>query len=390
MRAALQVHDPDAPKAPTLWEVWSWLRPEKELAGRAPATLSDVESSLRAIDEACRALSAGGDQQKNPRIISPVPFSCPPRVDEFTRESVGALMRLWRQPGGRARAASRDTIRKRVGVLKMLLGECVDREMLARVPRMPPLPPRTKLRGFAGPVTIEEIGKLYRAADAATWPRLRTKAQRERFGHLVPSAWWRTWLVLWWCYGLRTQDVVAYKSRRFSGLLWHEVRESRACPVEGSSRYEAPHGWLFKPPKKTEDRKRTAVVAPLHPVVVRHLRLFRCVSELDAPRVFPSGRRKDKFYEAWRAIRSEAGLGEDVTIAGSEDGDSPRRSIRKGAGNNWPGELGEWVLGHVPEGTFQRSYKTIAAALIDGIEDLPLPDAFRDDSLLPPSAFSAP
>jgi len=287
------------------------------------------------------------------------------------------LLSIWEAEG-----VSYDTKRKRFSTIQKVLLEAVDREQLPKVPKLPEIPDTgSAIRGYAGAVELEEVEALYRAADAATWPRLKA-AQKKRLWWLTPAVWWRTWLVCWWCYGLRTQDVVGIKSKQ-RGLLWESVKRLPRCPVPGV-KTTWPNGWLFVVPQKTKRTKGQPVIVPLLDVVAEHLAVFR---DVDGVRVFPNGRSHRNFYSSFELIRQKAGVASDVTISSSKTLDGQIvRSIRKGCSQNWDDQsdgLGEWVLGHANMGTNASHYKSVAKPIVEAASGLLLPPSFTDDALLP-------
>lgn len=224
-----------------------------------------------------------------------------------------------------------------------------------------------------GSVTLEEVGKLYLTADAATWPKLK-RIDRDRRPDLKPADWWRAWLCLWWHYGAQTQDVAAFQNSRYAGLLWASVFDQVECPDSQFSGLRSEFGWL----QWTPGRSTRPVILPQTDIVARHLAVFR---GLDSERVFPNGRNKIRFTEAFNAIRDAAGLGPDVTIAdcGERQGVA-RRSIRNGSRDAWdrlkPG-LGSAVQGTA---TFysERRYRETMRDVCRLAGSLPVPGGFHD------------
>lgn len=385
-----------AGRLPTLREAYqAWWLTEKQ-GDRKAATFSADRTALARWEAACRELAAADgprarrDSAERDGTTHPVALTADPPVDAIDRALLGRVLAVWRGWGVR-----RDSLRKWFSTIKKTLRAGVEREALDRLPPFPELPRagKQRFRGFAGGVELEEVDRLYRAAEAAHWPRLARRIPRkDRYGWLTPAVWWRAWLVLWWTYGLRTQDVVGVRGAE-TGLLWEEITEAPACPLAWV-RTRCPTGWLYAFPGKTEETKGEPIVLPLSACVRRHLAVFRPAAGLrarpdDPPRVFPHGRSPNDFYRALREIKRAAGVGDDVYPSAPRKlphGLQAVRSIRKGCSQNWDDVkdgLGAWVLGHVSPGTNAESYKSVAKDLVAGVEDLPLPPSFRDESLLP-------
>jgi len=257
--------------------------------------------------------------------------------------------------GGRLAPSAR---RKLFVLLRKLLRLAVRRKLLAGLPEFPPLdsPPR---RGAGLAVSLADFEKMFANAAAATWPV-------RGFDGLTPTFIWETWLLLFWCYGARTQDFVAYKSADFAGLLWESVRFEPACPIHFDLRW--PHGWLDFTPRKTKRKSAARVVVPIHPLLRPRLQRFR---GCDLERVFPNGRNKRQFAASWLRIREAAGVTADVTIAAAS-----RPSIRRSCNQNWnslfPG-LGGYVLGHRPADVNAGHYENFARRAVEHIGELVMP-----------------
>lgn len=321
-----------------------WVLPDMLGDNRAASTIAEDLNNITRFSRLWRLM--------NPRTMNPgVPLR------EVTRDTLIEARNLM-QAGITSRSGeplAPDTIRKCLTTVRKVMRAAQDRGKLDRVPQLPEI---RRSESEPVPIELDQIERLYRAADAAEWPQI---------GSIEPATTWRCWLVWFWVYGARTQDFVAYKSCRQVGLRWSSIRREKRCPI-AKLRIDCPHGWLRYRPQKTQRTRGESLVLPLHPVALAHLQPFE---GLDPERVWPNGRSKQSFYSAWRAIVRRSGLPSDVTIAGEN---SP--SLRKGCSNNWDDVrdgLGERVLGHVAQGTNGRHYKQVLPHLVAGIERLELP-----------------
>jgi len=263
-----------------------------------------------------------------------------------------------------ASGISAATANKHMRVVRKILNAACRAGLISQVPAVPMLPvPRSR----PGLVTIEEVDALYRAADAASWPRIPGRE---------PADFWRTILVACWTYGFRTQDLVGYASADQDGLLWSELHFDPQPPY-ADVLCSSPNGWLDYQPAKTLRTRGERILLPLSSTFRRHLEMWR---GLDDRRVFPNGRSKLAYQTAWRTIREAAGVPDDVTLSASTGGRRRYRSVRKACANNWDRtsgrQLGKWVLGHQPMGTTDRYYIDVLPELIDWIDRLPEPESF--------------
>lgn len=153
------------------------------------------------------------------------------------------------------------------------------RDALGILPRVPYVkPPKEVLRRPTVP-SGDELGRLYRAASAATWPRCEVPA-----GH-----WWRSVIAVVFNVGLRRLD--------FLWLPWQAVDLGQATITFDAEKTGKESTW------------------PLHQAAVEHLAAIRAPQR---PLVWPVRRGqaeplpinnwKAAFYRTWHAIREGAGL----------------------------------------------------------------------------------
>lgn len=379
---------PAAPAEPvwTIRDVYeAYLKPD-DVVTKAASTISGHYTNIAHFERLCGLLYVeqqrsqtpavfSGPNVENPRTMYPgvqnggslSPLSAPnPPLQEIDEDLLVQLRNKLLSEG-----LSGDTCRKMFSTVKRVMRAARKRKLVGDVPDLPAIP---KTSGRAGVVECDEVGALYEAAAVARWPRAMG---------IPASAWWRCWFVLFWYYGARTQDFVGYKTSTDTGLLWSSLTDDVRCPDRSIKRdrqvIECPAGWLEYVPEKTKRSKGESLILPRCEIVNAHLATFQ---QLDPERVFPNGRSKKKFSETWHAIRTEADVPADVSIAdtGVRNG-RKMRSIRKGCSNNWDDAregLGEWVLGHAAKGTNHAHYKLMLPAMVDLIGELEIPQAFQD------------
>lgn len=330
-----------------------WIEPEHTGDG-SHGTLREDRTALDRWERVCVALGAGN-----------------PPVDRIDSELLTRVRNHLQ--AGRDGKLSPATVRKVFSVVRKTLRRADQEALIGRVPTIPRvLEPRRR----PGVVTADELDLLYRHADAATWPRPRG-LQVSRWGDLQPGDWWRCWLVLFATYGARTADVVSYKNGA-DGLLWSSIIDQPECPDPSIPGLSSQHGWLEYTPAKTKRTRGEPLLLPLSAAARWHIDRFR---GLDAVRVFPNGRSKIPFAESFQAIRSAAGVSDDVTIAdtGTRRG-RKMRSIRKFCTNAWDSlreGLGGWVLGHSAQGTNAAHYRLALPQIVQLVEQFPLPESMQ-------------
>lgn len=205
-------------------------------------------------------------------------------------------------------------------------------------------------------VTVEELNRVYEACSAATWPQIPS---------ITAPLFWRAALVCWYFHGMRTQDLAAY-TRRAEGLLWDEVRFDAESP-DPDSAATWPHGWLNFVPHKTQRTRGESLVLPLHEVSRRHLELLKVGH---GKRVFPSPYGNKQYYRQWWAIQEHAGI-----VRPFEPSD-----LRKTCNTAWNRArfgIGVWILGQKPRGVNAEFYTVIEPLILETIERVEVPEAFR-------------
>lgn len=341
---------PAVPSGLTLRQIHErWIAPENA-GDRAPGTAREDRTALDRWERCCGAIGRAG-----------LPAN---QIDSELLAKVKTHLLA-----GHDGVLSPASIRKVFSLVRKCLRRAEQEREIDRVPTIPRIRQPHRRPGV---VTVEELDLLYKAADAATWPRARGLKAR-RLSCLQPGDWWRAWFALFAVYGARTADIVSYKHGA-DGLLWSSVIDQPECPDASIPGLSCPHGWLEFVPGKTSRTRGEPLLLPRSAVINQHLDRFR---EIDPMRVFPNGRSKIQFAESFQAIRSAAGVSDDVTIAdtGTRRG-RKMRSIRKFCSNAWDGlreGLGGWVLGHIGQGTNAAHYRLALPDIVRLMDQYPLP-----------------
>ena len=213
--------------------------------------------------------------------------------------------------------------------------------------------PRVKSRGHVPKshktdLTAEAWAKLYDACEIARWPNPATA-----------STFWRATLVLFAHYGFRTQELIAYDSRK-RPLQWSDVHWDPEIPLKGC-RTESPTGWLSYVPDKQSADKPEPLILPMTASVVSHLRAIQ-PDDTTGP-VFPIPFSRKSLDSQWSAITAAAGLADwagfdKLLIKHLRSSCATwHEKIRSG--------MGETVLGHAARGVSWRNYVQRAGMLVE-------------------------
>lgn len=240
--------------------------------------------------------------------------------------------KLWRQLKAIFRRAAPESDRNPDG-----LG------LIERIPRVKlKRPPRRSNRLIA----LEEFDALYDACRVAKWPRIP--------GVRAPLLW-QTSLVCFSNLGPRAWDFFCDRPHanplpqhcwRWDWINWRT-------------------NTLQFVPDKTGDELRL----PLHPIVVAHLQAIRT----DRTFIFPATRNRHYVYDQWTAIKIAAGF----DVEGPEDLDF--QEIRANCQTEWDTlhfGLGDYILGHAPEGVGATWYRNFAKLAAEACQRFPQPPSF--------------
>lgn len=231
----------------------------------------------------------------------------------------------------------------------------------------------------------ESLAGLLKACDKATWP------QRSIDGRALDAPLlWRTAIVIFTNFGMRTQDLLCYESH-LSPIRWPCLIPAGQSPAEDGTA-ESSHGWLHWLPNKTRNRKMFPMTLPLNQTVSTMLRQWR-ESQRPAEHdpVFPIPYSSDGLYQQWRRILSAAGVAPKPKRTFEADGrltvtkrtyllkhlrcTAGTRAEEHGAAMGHAG-IGRWVTGHISNDVFERHYRAHERALMQVIETLPQPEGF--------------
>ncbi len=350
---------PPAADGPTLAAVYrDYVLPDLTARGRSPATLSDQRSHLRRWSAAWAELG------------EPEPSVAAVRLADLQRFRAHLLGTLRGSGGG---PAGPRTVNKYLGTVQQIGRAAVRHELTRGFPVLDQLPAAPPAKRY---LSVEEVGRLYAAAGAATWPASSPAARPRRPD---PAAEWRLLLVLAWNYGFRTSEVWRCGSHA-RPLTWAQICWGTETPdAEGQA--TCPWGWLWYTPEKQKRFKPKPLVLPMNHAVRSHLaaRWAATRPPADAPVVdWPASPKS--FARQLAALCDAAGV-RPRRVAGDLTDPPPYtfKNLRKTCAtyhNLHRKGAGKLVLGHAARGVHEVHYDSPEWWLVEALTTFPQPAEF--------------
>jgi len=216
----------------------------------------------------------------------------------------------------------------------------------------------------------EEVDALYRACEIAKWPppTHRTQCNASRL--------WRAAIVVYFNYGLRTQELMAYEGDH-DGVRWSSVFwEDRTPDPDGHARNE--HGWIRYTPQKQRWAKNEPVTLPLNEITRKHLEGIRPQAPGEDDRVFEVPLCSNSFYDQWRAICEKAGRDTGNESLRSLEVKGLRKTASTWHNKTTPG-IAPFVLGHAERGVNAMHYTNVEQQLVEHFAKFPQPESFTEE-----------
>jgi integrase len=394
------------PSRLTLHQAWErWRLPRLIEEGRRHATIADYKTALNAWSRWCKSRrppeppkvdrpeSPAGNRVENPVLATPrkhgifpirpsvsetegpefgSELSTEPSVDQIN-QAVLAEFRVWlvqEQP------RSKLTINRAMRNIRSILLAAESAGAIDGAPtlrRLPAAKNRAKVY-----IQSDHVEAIYRACKVATWPI--QDEQRRPLPH-DPATYWRAAIVMWWCYGFRTQELIAYEHDH-EPLTWSQISYELTSPI---SEVQSEQGWLWYVPQKQEALKPEPLVLPLCQAARRALQSIR-PRQFDATLpVFPFPLWKKEFYGTWAAIVRAANVrprwigGEQVYQI---------KHLRKSCAtyhNLHNRGIAPFILGHASRDNeavamTDGHYDNVELALVRHFASVPVPSAFSSPS----------
>jgi hypothetical protein len=263
--------------------------PPMELRNRSPRTIADLRLAVREWDAYWRA-KAKPDQSDTriqyPCLIGNIRSK---HLEEWQHH---LACQTSTKTGRRVSAC---TVNRKLGAIRQILVAAERRGHLRRRPRVAQLTARAAAKHY---LRVEQIESLWSACAAAQWPSV---------GNFPPAAWWRCALVLYWIYGFRTQELIAFQPGQ-RPLTWLAVSDLPETPNPVGTA-QCQFGWLSYTPQKQAWAKPEPLYLPLTAHARAAIDTLGKATGIDArERLFPWPKSQRDFYAAWYAIGNSARL----------------------------------------------------------------------------------
>jgi integrase len=330
------------------------VKPKMLQRSRKPGTIRDIERALEKWREYWTAQMKTDTRISDPCVLSNV------KVRHMERWQTHLLKELQLSP---------PTVNRYLGSIRQVLVAAESRGIVKRRPKVERLPTHAAKKFY---LTIEQVESLWSAAGAATWPQCPG---------MSPGDWWRCALVLYWVYGFRTQELIAFQTGKQS-LCWSAISLEAETPnPEGTARNAL--GWLVYTPQKQSWAKPQPLYLPLIPATRAAIDRLRAAAvhrdgELVAgARIFPLGTAHKSLYRQWRAWQTRAKV---ATKAGTP---FLLKSLRKSAATYLEKHrkgLGAAVCGWADREisqVMQTHYAVNELELVDELATYPTPECFK-------------
>lgn len=360
-----------APKPPPLTLAAAferYVRPDMQKHRRAASTIRDVERSVerwRVYWEGRKAatIAAGREWILDPFLARHVRLK---HLEQWQAALVAET-----KPDGRPRY-SPASVNRMLGGIRQVLRACERRGKLKKA-----RPAVSKLAARPAPkfyMRHEQAESLWRQMDSATWPQLPG---------MTPADWWRCALVLYWIYGFRTQELIAFQVGK-TPLTWSAISLGDETPnPEGTATNAL--GWLSYVPQKQKWAKPEPLYLPLtrHTrAAVDRLRAAAAIAtegEPEASRpLFPWPGSHKIIYRQWNALQTAAGI---TTKSGAP---FLLKHLRKTAATyleNHAKGLGAAVCGWADRnvsGVMATHYAVNELAIVEQLATYPVPRCFDE------------
>jgi hypothetical protein len=261
------------------------------------------------------------------------------------------------------------TTNRYLGSIRQILVSATRRGVIRKRPTLEKLPEPAAKRYYLTPAQVE---RLWKAADAATWPRS---------AGMSAGDWWRCALILYWTYGFRTQELIAFQVGK-AGLTFASLSLCSETPNPEGTAISA-HGWLTYIPQKQQWAKPQPLYLPLTPTARAAVdRLVAAATIRDgSPQptaaIFPWGCAHKSLYREWRSLQRRA------DVAAKSGQPYLLKSLRKSAATYLEKHhkgLGAAVCGWADRESSQvmaKHYAVDELTLVEKLADYPVPECFR-------------
>lgn len=356
--------DSERPAGWTMWDVFELLLlPDLRRRDRSPATIGEYRTALKFFDQ--WLLREGAKYG----IANPL-----------LRDVSRASLEAFRDYVVRQRDVSHRTANKRVDSLLRILKFAAGREEVAEYEAAPEVaalehtPAESKLY-----FRYEQLDRMYEAAGRCEWPDVDRDGQQ-----LDAPAQWRAALVIFFCYGQRTQELIRYESRKES-LTWGQIWPEPESPADdGHARCE--HGWFTYVPTKQKRHKPQPLVLPISSTVAAHLKAISpqrsALSQMADGPIFNWPLTNGPLYEEWKRLLRNAKVTPKPDPATGRARRFLIKHLRKTCetwyAHHFGKEVAEAIVGHSARSVSSRHYINLEERVLEAVTTLPLPASFGE------------
>lgn len=224
----------------------------------------------------------------------------------------------------------------------------------------------------------EEIDRIWQACEQATWPK-RT-SELERLPYSACDAW-RAALVLYRCYGFRTQELVQLELG-FRSLTWGNIYAAGITP-NPEGKCECQFGWLGYVPQKQERVKPELLAVPLNQYTAAALGLVSQGVHKPSDKVFDWPLSAISFRKQWQRLCELAGVKPRESSGVSSYKIKHLRKAATTAINNHMHGMAEHIVGHGSDRSGQsivsaKHYNNPEEGVLRCVLTMPVPETFKE------------
>ena len=262
-----------------------------------------------------------------------------------------------------ARGLSNSTVNNYLRSIQRVLIAAHRHGMIRRRPSVSKLPTKAAPRHY---LRFSDVEAIWEACAKISWPAVPG---------LDSATWWRCALVLFWAYGFRTQELIAFTSERPS-LDWSAISLEAETPnPEGTA--VNPLGWLSYVPHKQKWSKPTPLYLPLTSHTRQAIDTLATANSSGIGRIFPWPQSSRDFYAAWKKLQAVAG------VTKKAGGHFETKAIRRSAATYLEGHyrgLGAAVIGWADRdvsSVMSKHYAVTELLLVEKLADYVVPACFE-------------
>ena len=271
---------------------------------RKPATIAEYQTALYAWQRFWHP-EKRFKNESTPSVSTTDGVKPEPSIEQITGDEL-AEFRAWYSSGTRGKLQ----VNKIVNNIRSILIAASERNKITSAPKLKKLSANKSAPKVY--LSYEHVNAIYEACESAKWP-VKDRNQNEL--NLPAARYWQTAVVLFFNYGFRTQELIAFE-KGHRALAWNNIEFGSESP---GSEIQNEHGWLWYTPQKQEHCKPQPLILPLNLISRQHLQMIYRAKRADQKLLFPFAHDTDKFYETWHLIVDAAGVKPKSAMSTSEN-----------------------------------------------------------------------